>query len=953
MGQGAPCGPEGDNEGLLLVPGDWCLRATLVRDLSFKYCMLSKPDRRAQLNPPGHWRVAGSYDFLNIKRLNSLDDVPQPEAPGAHQEVRNLVLYPWDKLEPSPEFIQALETPDGNMPDAVAHPLVALTEITLSPSSYELDDRRSFVLRSLANLVWILKSSDAGVALAGEMAFLGSLSGCDLVLIARPKGPAELRTVHDLCRTARELSLAELQHGKILVDNEERVRCQAERPGHACAQVTSLLAFRPNGDFDSFKEDEKRLGIRYCYRLWVDCGHEQDVVKDLGKVAEADLTVDGSRGGVAARGVAWDTFTLHGHFKHLATFANVWDRLLFEPDWRRKHLLDSITTLTFPEEGEDTSDPGAAWPRCVEPQNRLDLIGTQIHEFAIKFLNPTQRVDLESVYNCLRSCFCRQTLLGTARDLFPFFRQLGNAFGEIERWQAFLLPERGTPEDAAQAIDRSEQFSDDLNDLIAYVHRAVRNRIEHRSTFADPPVPQTLRDGVCKIVSAYSVAVYLCWELFRRAPTDGAPGVTGDTDRFGACVIAGPHGRIVCQELFEDFRAYLENDCGSLLSRRLPDKWSAPLLLVNISGRTLMRPEYSIVHCLHECAEVSDWIQLDRCSELRKTLNRWVVAEATGYFRSRLARLQCLHEYGGDEVPESAYAQAVTDATPFCAWFVAWCLAADTESWHTLSDTDVTAFLERELIAKQHPRRLVRHIQGSLAEIGTHPDALRHFQNAVRRRKGVSPPAASLAARAASDRDIAILLGQLAALVTELHADIGMWFALHQVLSAGKPLTEAQRFDNVSKRFHDVLALVCETSKELQPRERLVQWVLHRWAIQAAAALRPGADWKAHILEYLRRGERLVPLATVEANLTDSARYHLQFELSTGLVAGLRRFQPYGGAVSIPFPHVGTEDPIATAFRRAWEAPSTATRLNLLQRVWALSGRFAVRDIFGEPEKPG
>jgi len=195
----------------------------------------------------------------------------------------------------------------------------------------------------------------------------------------------------------------------------------------------------------------------------------------------------------------------------------------------------------------------------------------------------------------LRSCFFRQGLLGTARDRLPFLWRLTRAFSLDEEWEDYLRSPAEThrTNDRHEPLQRREAFTVELQKPFAHAQRALRNRVEHRSLQADPPIPHTLGHGACKLINAYSTVFYLACELFRGAAPDREQA-PGDIRRFAVVVCTGSCGHVECEELYADFREYFEAPGGrysgrvsfsGLLLSEGPETrgWSDRLLLLDPS----------------------------------------------------------------------------------------------------------------------------------------------------------------------------------------------------------------------------------------------------------------------------------------------------------------------------------------------------------------------------------
>jgi hypothetical protein len=455
----------------------------------------------------GQWSVAGEFDFLKFQLFPSLDDIPQVHANIVAQysweDSRRLVLIPFLDPQPSDRFLESIRNPAP-----ASHPMLVLIRITLSPTAYEFGKGPGNVLRAIANLISLIECAAGNESCLPETACFGSLSSPDLVILALPKEPRQLIAIHSFARKIRTLRLSELHNRTLWADgSENRGNSDPDYPGHACTMVIPTLAFQPEALVEifgsrAFRDQEDACALRLHFRLRVDCGHENSVVGDmkavcgddvefdapaaiLGKPSGTDADANPENGLCAGRGPAagpllysWGTHTITGRFLHMAGLARASKQLWFDTQfghsWRSLNLLDSITTVSIGDAATTWFHRIANWEIAENVRSELDAIDGRLTGFMLEFLNPTQRAELKSIFNSFKSCFFRQDLLGTARDLFPFFRQLGFALGDIERCRRYLDPQRLLAE---AMVDVSTDFRDQVQELITSVNRAVRTLI--------------------------------------------------------------------------------------------------------------------------------------------------------------------------------------------------------------------------------------------------------------------------------------------------------------------------------------------------------------------------------------------------------------------------------------------------------------------------------------------
>ena len=138
----------------------------------------------------------------------------------------------------------------------------------------------------------------------------------------------------------------------------------------------------------------------------------------------------------------WGNYAIESEVVGLGSFVEIWNKLWFFSDWREKHLIDNITHLSLDERDRSESRhgyPEATWVVNSEIQEQFRQIekvfNTRKGTFLDTFLSQPQRAEMMGIYYSFKRCFFRYELLGTARDLLPFFVQLANAMSLLDEWR--------------------------------------------------------------------------------------------------------------------------------------------------------------------------------------------------------------------------------------------------------------------------------------------------------------------------------------------------------------------------------------------------------------------------------------------------------------------------------------------------------------------------------------
>jgi len=902
-------------------------RFAFSRDRTFKFVPSDK-EGDARRPTQDQWWAAGAFDYLEIRPIHAFDELDLEQlgsGEGALDSYGDLVVFPLSGLDREKMAEVAL--------GCTKHPLVVCTSITLSPPAYEFGAHYACVLATLQKMGEAIRRE---IDLAPDFpptVLFQSLGGPDLVVVSLPQTPLQLLRVHGVIQKAKTLDLREIVPD-IVVGNHW--------PGHACSVVEPILAIHPSAVSQfggkAFREEEVAIGLRLRFMLRVECGHEKVVVADLVKNYGVQLEQQES-GGHAL--LAWAPHTIHGVFRHLSDFARLLSERWYCPDWREANLIDSATLLFVPDERVAAVGPELPYPKIwrlrSELVQELEAMRAGISGFAEAFLGRAQRTELLAIFTSFESCFYRHEFLAAARDLFPFFRQVAKMFSCTSTWKSYL----DTSVSEGEARNRRrDKFDNQMQFLLSCLSRAVRNRMEHRSFDANPFLPTTLEHGACKLVSAYTVVIWLCEEIFRRQAGE-LPGNSCDTQHFAACLCAGSEGRVVCQELFREFRTFVEHKHqGKRISEIGENGWTARPWLLEISGKSLLRPELCLVHCMHEVAELSDWIRTPRCDLLRFRLNKWILMEVVANARQIVRRSGTANATAPDRYDDAVELLVL--------WCILGCWKVDVLR---KNPEDLLAAMQ-DLCQEVDPETLIAMVRKAIIESGFPRQPDEDWESPV--------PAFT---SQFNNREFIRAIDAIASLVPEIIGDIGMHCALEHVLRIRgvNSRTPEQRFDDVNKVFESLLVAVMESRGPQRSRSRIEQTILHRWALQGAAVLQGDPSYIPGILGRLDRLRGRYPdltaLDELAAMLKKSAEFHVQFDEPDGLVSALRELEAYGGSDSLAFPGVDDlSSPIVElldAFVNVWTTDGQDdARLQLALELWGQSERLGHERVLmavGEP----
>jgi len=942
----------------------------------------------------------------------------------------DLVLIPFSSEWIGDDFREALTEPQRE--NSHSSPMLAMIRITLSPAILQ---RRENAVRAIAKTIELLKrasngpdgcaDTDKGV----EIRYFTSLGGPDVVAVALPKNPGELHKVHRLACLARHLSMASVVEREQNAGHDDKKQNAGEEyPGHACVLVEPVLAFSEhalkNLSEGGFRDEEKALKLALTYQLRLDCGHGAMVTGHIGKEVSPPSQQEDAE--PLEFRVNWTRHAIEGDFKHLSDLAKVWNELWFsgkgegspeDPkyDWRERNLSDSITSLTFPLDGCDSCElngtacippechPERVWTLTEEVDTELGFTRTNLLEFSRTRLGKLQCDELMGIFVSFCSALYRPELLGAVRDIYPFLMQLGRAL-KHEQWGSHLsraVPDEAAGDEAASdeaAGDEAAQndaardearicFRTGTQDLLARLNRAVRNRVEHRSMQGDPPLTHILSHGACKLINAYSVVFWLAAELFRQHSREASTGEDGkgppigNPAHFAALVSAGTSGRIECQELFEDFRRAVEEAeekrTGErrLLSQMAPNGWSSRLLLLDISGPLLLRPELCFACCLHEMAELSEWIDLPQSKPVRRAINLWILMTIADKFNHAMVGLSfgqkesLLSDSKSEERREQLEEVERQLLDDYSLPFVRLCAikfpAEDVPVEKTdslINDVEKYCELAGSIEFAGNLRDAI--VQGTKEMFSGNGHGGKIIWERLRNMHGV-PPVAELGEEVLRDKNYNAVVDNLIEFVPEVIADVGMWCALDHILGKGQCRDQEERIEDLNRVFVALIQTTAECQHEGQRPASLYEAIVLRWVIQAAA-LTNKAERKTRWRETIKgrvQGIRANLLTEKEVQeIFNWAADRLSLFDPSGLVENLAELPSYAPGnpgdrldQSI-FPSENTlaapVQELLDKFRGAWkeggEKESTSGQdgskvMDFVFSLWAASGEFGCK----------
>ncbi len=555
------------------------------------------------------WLVLGDPDYLELRNIESFSDFFQPARReptlnGSHEDspvfewVRerlgcekhiNLVHNPFEPNESAIADAKSLCTNDDSF--------LFWIQLTASPTWLDFSTDFEMVRKQLIRIETYVRET---YGKKFGFTVLWSLGSFDLALLRTSNRENDVQLCHQFVNLLRTL-----KYGDVFGSESNGSRFEYE-----------LLAERRKGIENELKDE-------FVFTT---------VTASLACNLTKEFTSTGSEGDLVVR----TRFKAKKGFEKLLAGSNT-PLLGLEPKWihRDFHSVSAFVkwfkTHCWSEGGCRIEDFGSSFTEILlhpDNANTLDMnnvrqTATQVHSksvaeaklvtsesfsasqraidnglkaFADSQIGPTQGTELVKVLTTYYQALARTDRLSAMRDLTPFFLQLSDVLGDSE-WGEYLA-----------STDYSRELTSvDLSYLTNHLWRAIRNRIESHCEHTDPLLPASSENVAVKLLNAYTVAAWLCSDLLLQERIDRSTDC--DARTFGVCVCTGSAGRVEGKELFREFRNHCER--VRLSKGGSTDKEVSPLLLLNISGPILFRPEAAFAHCLHEMAEFSNWLATD------------------------------------------------------------------------------------------------------------------------------------------------------------------------------------------------------------------------------------------------------------------------------------------------------------------------------------------------------
>ena len=932
-----------------------CLELTLSRDLNPKF-VPSSDDRLRSSTPNACWQLAGQFDYLDVRPIDRLGEIGIREeysdfvAIGAHT---GLVLTPLGSTKIPNSFTELIRTHPSNNDGlfhqhAKSHPVLTVLRLSLSAVAYELGEDFTSVLDSTDSAYAMINEEvnlrrSQSTNVPTEFHCFRTLSAPDIVVMATPSSAAQLHEFDRICQRIMKMKLSELAV-------RSQIQNPSQFPGHAFAAADEWLAFRPNsaGELIWDDEDESETGIQFHVSMRLDCGHDAsflnsvvtEVIRDVNTTRESLRDVSTAIPESHTQGV----HSVHMRFTRFQDYYDViWKSLSNNPAIKLAHIVDVSTTVSFGAHFSNDSDDDAhcmAWRLSDEFWEEVDEIVKRISRWSAKFLTSTQHRELLNAIKTFQSCFLHHELASAARDLLPFLRQFSLACSEdtYSLWAEYL------------AHCEAEAFTDDVSTLLSHLGRAVRNRLEHRSSHADPTVPHTLDHGANKLVNAFTAMYWLTNEFFSDRDRDESNDANYCyADTLAVCVAAGHQNRVSCVEVFEDFRRYYESKIQNSISVAKPGGWSARLLLLEISGPPLLRPEIALVHTMHETAEFSDWLRAPQTEVLRYRLNRWILYQYDAILKEVV--MKAVEKAWRDELPRDrqfrafaeqlrvpvretnkelwdelfqfiqrlfpvALSSAVKVHAKQCRLEQTADAAEDLEGGELLStgrkfeqlDSYDYSWIEDgiDLLCLMHPVDFCSLVSDAVAEFVPNYETWQESLENSRLEEldapfSPLPTRVPLLARVLIDvlssesgrmeNSFGVIADHLSALVREVSADCGMWCGMSHLLNIenGKKqsLNHRARLLNLHAVFISILR---STMMESSPAAHHISLVLYRWAIQAAAVSRED-KWEGGVVDYINSSGLTVQRNGEEKLLRDEVNRILHVHEGVSVEGAVQAFR--------------------------------------------------------------
>lgn len=640
------------------------------------------------------WEVLGKYDYLTVRTHKSLEELTldpdqRPDAPRIWDARPvnapcGVVFVPFGDFQNEmnseessrdyKSFLSRTVMPPKETSDSSGDsPLLYVAQFTLSPAVHQLfanydgvlvllDEVRNYIRSEYAEYCSrkILPQLEPETKVPSleylkRFCIFRSLGASDLAIVALPATPDELCSLVDFVRHLRSTRLNSLLTSDSAGQDRERFRVEYRGAldaikGHAFAFVDETIAYRQTltqtgerefsygGDGSAdFPSRERAWQMKIHTDLLVDCGHEYQSSMPTGVYTPGRHTIRAS-------------------FDGLIDFVRNWGNRL-NVTMYADNLLDSQSTMSLSETRLSSSEVpterpeedvySRAWRLKPDFMTEIQNYCSQIEAWSqVLNLPADQRRELAALLLNFRMSFGSMEAATALRDLIPFMRQLAACCSQTVLWQQYLGFRKPTDGDNSEKIPHSqasrndhgglsqtekENLKEDLMLLIAHLGRAMQNRLEVRAEHADPTIYRTLEHGAGKTVPAYSAMYWLASELLGRQATSSSQSRDHcPADNMAVCVAIGHRGHFYYTEIFSEFRAF------ALSQEQTNDKccWTAPLVLLDISGDSIFRPSQQFHLCLHETILFSDWIVSQCPQDIQDYCRSWGDLYAADRLRS-------------------------------------------------------------------------------------------------------------------------------------------------------------------------------------------------------------------------------------------------------------------------------------------------------------------------------
>ena len=903
------------------------------KDLAPKYLL---PSEKAEIDatmPSSGWQVVGYNDFLTIDKFDRLLEIgAMQDDLVAWRPSTKLVLLPYAKTD-----LALQDVLDNSAErDETSPCLLGIVELRLSRACACHKDESSNGFERIIQALHLYFEKKG--LFGGNSIVCSSLGAADIAIISFMSSPTDLAAHHELF-----VGLRCLKHSDIASLLPEKKGLFDKLSGHVFASANSTLAIHSEAreiySSPQFKEAEIESGVTYSFRARVDCGHEEFFQLMVDSTCDS-VHFSGTDVGANKFNTRWDSFAVAGSFDHLSDLITAWNKLWFDQRhvWRQANIVETITSVELVqtkddvEQSQELKEYSNNWELNSVAWSELRKIELELKEFSAEFAGEVQQRELMECFNSFLTCFFRAELLGSAKDLLPFFRGLAMLFSKENRrlWSAYLVPESQKREQLERAIVHSSEFTDDFRYLVAHLSRCVRNRIEHRSQQGDLPIPHTLNFGACKLVNAYSVAFTLAIELFGRNPLSSNPPLFL---KYTTSVGAGVDGVLMCDEYFSDFRDFVSSE----YSDESPLRKSPRLLGLDISGNTVLDPSLCFVHCLHEVAEVSDWIQEPRNGHLLQSINRWLLVEIQEIMQNEIALKFCrqtIVDFDITDEPQNEPEQVEEHRKQFFQIRASLHEFVDCMTQYSLNQLHLEQESEKEselgtsgpapLNLKQvimkactdySPVEWVdvvsQELRKSISDFSTTENGIAELF------PDIEFPTAAKSVGALLGDGFAESCAHQKELAREIVADSGMWLALNHLCSTMLESEEQEptindKLDWLCRAFEGII-MAADSKTGRVGNVRLMGSIVQRWCIQVASLLvekqtgdtdsanpRPAPDWRGAIVAYVESSASLQKIVDTGVDfkslVSNAAGFPRIYDPTSGLVANLAGMRGYGGS---------------------------------------------------------